>query len=85
MASSSTLILALYIAAFLVFVFRFYSREGAISIAAPSFLLAALTVVLALGYLGLGMFVGLPTYAPIGFGIMGAALLVLAIFRMFQI
>jgi hypothetical protein len=85
MASSSTLILALYIAAFLVFVFRFYGREGAVSITAPSFLLASLTVVLALGYLGLGMFFGLPAYGPIVFGLVGAGLLVLAIVRVFQI
>jgi len=85
MSSSATLILAPFIAAFLVFVFHFYGREGAVSVTAPSFLLAGLTSVLALAYLGLGVFGVLPAYGPILFGILGAALLILSIIRMFRL
>ncbi|HQT77080.1 MAG: hypothetical protein B7Z80_08425 [Rhodospirillales bacterium 20-64-7] len=85
MSNSATFILAPFVAAFLIFVFRFYTREGASSITNPSFLCAIGTVALAFAYLGLGVFGMLPDYGTIIFGVVGAALMVLAIVRMFQI
>lgn len=85
MTNTSTIILAPFIVAFLVFVFRFYSRERASSIANPSFLLAIGTVLVAGLYLFLGVVDSLPPYGTIGFGIAGLLLLVLAIGRMFML
>jgi hypothetical protein len=85
MSSTSTLILIPFIAAFLVFVFRFYSRERASSMANPSFLLAVGSVILAGLYLSLGVVDLLPTYGTLGFGVVGLILLVIAISRMFMI
>jgi hypothetical protein len=85
MTSTSTLILIPFIAAFLVFVFRFYSRERASSMANPSFLLAVGSVVLAGLYLSLGVVDLLPPYGTLGFGVVGLILLAIAISRMFMI
>jgi hypothetical protein len=71
--------------AFLVFVLRFYSREGASSIVSTSFLLAILTVLIAFGYLILGVTSMLPPYSTIGFSLVGLILLGTAILRMFRI
>ena len=85
MTSTSTLILIPFIAAFLVFVFRFYSRERASSMANPSFLLAVGSVILAGLYLSLGVVDLLPPYGTLGFGVVGLILLAIAISRMFMI
>lgn len=85
MSNSATVILAPFVVAFLVFVFRFYTREGASSIANPTFLLAIVTVIFAFAFLGLGVFGMLPAYGTIAFGILGVALMILAIVRMFQL
>jgi hypothetical protein len=85
MSSTSTLILIPFIAAFLVFVFRFYSRERASSMANPSFLLAVGSVILAGLYLSLGVVDLLPPYGTLGFGVVGLILLAIAISRMFMI
>jgi hypothetical protein len=85
MTSTSTLILIPFIAAFLVFVFRFYSRERASSMANPSFLLAVGSVILAGLYLSLGVLDLLPAYGTLGFGVLGLILLAIAILRMFMI
>ncbi|MDR3529710.1 MAG: hypothetical protein P4L90_03995 [Rhodopila sp.] len=85
MTNTSTIILAPFIFAFLVFVLRFYNREHAASAANPSFLLAIATVVIAGAYLILGVTGLLPPYATIGFGIVGLILLATAILRMFMI
>jgi hypothetical protein len=85
MSNTSTLILIPFILAFLVFVFRFYSRERASSMANPSFLLAVGTVVVAGLYLGLGVIDALPPYGTIGFGVVGLILLAIAVLRMFMI
>jgi quinol-cytochrome oxidoreductase complex cytochrome b subunit len=83
MTSSSTFILVPFIVAFLVFVLRFYNREGASSVTRPSFLLAMLTVVIAFTYLILGITGELPPYGTIGFALIGLILLGIAIARMF--
>jgi hypothetical protein len=85
MSNTSTLILIPFILAFLIFVFRFYTRERAASMANPSFLLAVATVLSAGLYLILGVINQLPPYGTIGFGITGLILLALAILRVFMI
>jgi quinol-cytochrome oxidoreductase complex cytochrome b subunit len=85
MTSASTFLLVPFILAFLVFVLRFYSREGASSLTRPSFLLAILTVLIAFSYLILGVTHMLPPYSTIGFAAVGVILLGTAILRMFMI
>jgi hypothetical protein len=82
---SHSIIVAPFILAFLGFVLRFYTREGAASMANPSFLLAVATVLTAGFYLFLGVIDMLPAYGTIGFGIVGVALLGLSVLRMFLI
>jgi hypothetical protein len=79
------MILLPFLAAFLVFVGRFYFREGAASKANPSFLLALATMAIAVIYLVLGILHHLPDYGSLGFGIAGVGLLAYAIVRIFQI
>lgn len=85
MTNTSTMLLIPFIMAFLVFVFRFYSRERAASVANLSFLLAILTVLIASAYLILGVMGLLPAYSTIGFACIGLVLLATAILRMFII
>ena len=85
MSNTSTLLLVPFILAFLVFVLRFYNREGASSMRRPSFLLALLTVAFAGTYLILGVVHALPPYSTIGFALIGVILLGTAITRMFMI
>jgi hypothetical protein len=85
MSNTSTIILIPFILAFLVFVFRFYSRERAASMANPSFLLAVATVLTAGLFLVLGVIDSLPQYGTIGFGVAGVVFLAIAVLRMFMI
>jgi hypothetical protein len=85
MTNKSTFLLIPFVLAFLVFVFRFYSRESASSIKNPSFMLAILTVLIAGSYLVLGVVQLLPPFSTIGFGVVGIILLVTAVSRMFMI
>jgi hypothetical protein len=85
MSNTSTFILVPFILAFLVFVFRFYSRERAASMTNPSFLLAVATVLTAGLYLVLGVINSLPPYGTIGFGVAGLVYLAIAIVRLFMI
>jgi len=85
MSDFSTVILLPFILAFLVFVLRFYGRESASSMANPSFVLAAATMLGACTYLVLRLTETLPSYGTIGFGIAGVVLLVTAVARMFMI
>jgi hypothetical protein len=82
MSNVSTIILAPFLVAFLMFVFRFYGRENAASKLGPSFLLAFATVVVVCLYLVLGVTRTLPEYGTIGFGIVGVALLALSLYRL---
>jgi hypothetical protein len=82
MSDLSTIILVPFIFAFLVFVMRFYSRENAASMTKPSFLLAVGTMLSAGSYLLLRVLEILPSYGTVSFGILGLALLALAITRM---
>ena len=82
---SHSIIVAPFILAFLAFVLRFYTREGAASMTNPSFLLAVVTVLTAGCYLFLGVIEMLPAYGTIGFGIVGVVLLGLSVLRMFMI
>jgi hypothetical protein len=82
---SHTFILAPFIVAFLGFILRFYGRENAASMSNPSFLLAAMTVIIAMTFLGLGVVDLLPAYSSLAFGLVGLALAVLAAARMFMI
>jgi hypothetical protein len=85
MTNTPTILLLPFIVAFLIFVLRFYSREGASSMTGPSFLLAGLTVLIAGGYLVLGIMNALPPYSTLGFAGTGVILLATAILRMFMI
>ena len=85
MTNTTTFLLVPFILAFLVFVFRFYNREGAGSVTRPSFLLAMLTVAIAFAYLILGITGVLPPYSTIGFAAVGLILLTTAIVRLFMI
>jgi len=85
MTHASSILLAPFILAFLVFVFRFYNREHASSAANPSFLLAILTVFIAGSYLVLGVLDSLPPYSTIGFAIIGLVLLATGIVRLFML
>ncbi len=85
MTSASSFLLVPFILAFLVFVLRFYNREGASSMTRPSFLLALLTVFIAGSYLVLGVMDELPPYSTIAFAVVGLILLATAILRMFMI
>jgi hypothetical protein len=85
MSNASTVILVPFILAFLVFILRFYGREHAASMRNPSFMLAVITVGTAGAYLLLRIADSLPHYGTIGFGLVGVALLVAAIARMFMI
>jgi quinol-cytochrome oxidoreductase complex cytochrome b subunit len=85
MTNTTSFLLAPFILAFLVFVFRFYSRENASSIKNLSFVLAILTVLIAGSYLILGVVGSLPPYSTIGYIVVGLILLAMAIMRMFMI
>jgi hypothetical protein len=85
MTNTSTIVLVPFILAFLIFVLRFYNREGASGMMRPSFLLAALTMLFVLVYLGLGITRTLPPYGTIGFAAAGLVMLGTAILRMFMI
>lgn len=82
---SHTYILAPFIVAFLGFILRFYGYENAASKTNPSFLLAALTVLIAFAFLILGVMEMLSLYATIGFGVVGLGLAILAGVRFFMI
>jgi hypothetical protein len=85
MTSATSILLVPFILAFLVFILRFYSREGASSVKNPSFLLAVLTMLIAGSYLVLGVVELLPPYSTVGYALVGLILLVTAITRIFMI
>ena len=85
MSNLPTIILVPFILAFLFFVLRFYFRESAASMANPSFLLGAGTVLIAGAYLIMRVSHVLPAYGTLGFGIVGVGLLGTAIARMFML
>ncbi len=71
--------------AFLVFVFRFYSREACAQVKNLSSLLAILTMLLAVRCLVLGMTGALPPYATIGYAVARPRLFAIAVARLFMI
>jgi hypothetical protein len=80
MSGFQSLIELFFIGAFLLFVYRYYNMEGASSLSTPSFLMAIVTVVLALSFTILGVFYALPVlwiaiYGAAAFGLMAIALL----------
>jgi hypothetical protein len=85
MTQTSTILLVPFILAFLVFALRFYNREGAYPLTRPSFVLAILSMLIAGGYLTLGVLHALPPYSTIAFAVIGIILLATAILRMFMI
>ncbi len=85
MTNTSTILLVPFILAFLGFIFRFYNREGASGMMRPSFLLAVLTMLIALAYLVLGIANALPPYGTAGFAVAGLILLGTSILRLFMI
>jgi hypothetical protein len=85
MSNATTLILAPFFVAFLLFVARFYLKEGARSKLRPSFLLAVATVAISGTYLVLVLTASLPEHGATGFGLVGLALMALSIYRIFLI
>jgi hypothetical protein len=85
MTNATSLLLLPFLLAFMVFVFRFYNREGASSVTNPSFLLAIATVLLAGLYLFLGVIESLPPYSTVGFAVIGLALLATSVMRLFML
>jgi cytochrome c biogenesis protein CcdA len=80
-----TYILAPYFLAFVAYILRFYGREHAGSKSSPSFILAVVTVVVALSFLFLGIGGFLPAYGDTVFLAVGIVLLVFAIIRWFML
>ena len=72
------------IAALLIMATRFYAREGAISLFSPSFLLAALSMLLLFAYMALKVLVLLPDYAWVGFGGFGVLVAVGGVLSFFR-
>ncbi len=85
MSNATTVILLPFLFAFLVFVARFYFKDGAHSMLRPSFLLALVTIVIVGVYLSLAVSNMLPEYGTVGFGVVGLALLALSLYWMAQI
>jgi hypothetical protein len=83
MSDASTIILVPFMIAFVMFVVRFYGKEGARSKLQLSFLLAVGSVVIVVLYLALAVMKMLPEYGAAGFGIAGVAMMLLSIYRMF--
>lgn len=84
MSDFSTIILLPFFFAFMIFRLRFYSRESASSMKNPSFLLGALTVAIAGGYLMLRITDHQPSYGTVVFALAGLCLLATSIARMFM-
>ena len=84
MTESTTLAVIPLIVGMLVMALRFYAREGAISIFSPSFLFAALAVLLLFSYMTLTVVAMLPPYAWVGFGGVGAAMAIFGIWSFFR-
>jgi hypothetical protein len=82
---SHSVILLPFVIAFVIFVVRFYFREGASSLARPSFLLAAATSAMILLYLTLNVLDSIGEYGTLGFGLIGLVLLGVSILRMFML
>jgi hypothetical protein len=85
MSNTTTFILAPFLCAFMLFIARFYFKEGARSKLRLSFLLAIATVVITGAYLVLGLLTMLPEHGVIGFGLVGLALMAFSILRLFLI
>jgi hypothetical protein len=85
MSDLSSIVLVPFVFAFLIFAMRFYSRESASSMTKPSFLLALFTMLSAGAYLLLTVLELLPAHSTLGFGILGLALLALAVARMMML
>ncbi len=81
MTNGPSYLLIPLVAAFLVFIARFYGREGAALKSSLSFLLACACVVLLLSYLALSVLGLLPPYAAYGYGAIGVILLIVGILR----
>lgn len=80
-----TYFLAPYVLAFVSSILRFYGREHAGSKTSPSFILAVVTVIVALTFLFLGVGGFLPAYGGVAFLIFGLILLALSIARWFML
>ena len=79
MANGPSYLLIPLVAAFLVFLVRFYVRESAASKASPSFILACVCVVLLLSSVVLAVLFLLPPYVVYGYAAAGIILLIVGI------
>jgi len=79
MANGPSYLLIPLVAAFLVFLVRFYVRESAASKASPSFILACVCVVLLLSSVVLAVLFLLPSYVAYGYAAAGIILLIVGI------
>jgi hypothetical protein len=85
MSNATTFILVPFLCAFLLFIARFYFKEGARSKLRLSFLMAIATVLITGTYLVLGLTQMLPDHGVVGFGLVGLTLLAFSILRLFVI
>lgn len=81
---STPLALLPLISGMLVLAFRFYAREGAISIFSPSFVLSTLAVLMLFGYMVMVVLSVVPAYAWVVFGGIGALMTVGGILSFFR-
>jgi hypothetical protein len=84
MIESTPLAVLPLIAGLLVMAFRFYAREGAISVFSLSFVLATLAAVLLVTYMILTVIGSLPSYAWVGFGGFGTLMTVGGIWSFYR-
>ena len=84
MVESTPLALLPLIAGILILTARFYVREGALSIFSMSFMLAALAVLMLVGYMVLLVLAILPPYAWVVFGGVGLVLAVGGIWSFYR-
>ncbi len=85
MNETYTFVLLPFMVCFLLSVYYFYTREGASSILRSGFLMAVASMLIAGVYLLLGAMKIMPQYGPIGFGLLGVALMVLSIVRIVRL
>jgi hypothetical protein len=79
MANGPSYLLIPLVAAFLVFLIRFYVRESATSKSSPSFILACVCVVLLLSAIVLTVLFLLPPYVAYGYAAAGLILLIVGL------
>ena len=84
MVENAPLALLPLIAGILILTARFYAREGAISVLSPSFIFAAIAVIMLVTYMVLMVLDELPRYAWVGFGGVGSLMTVIGLWSFYR-